>query len=88
MITEQKTTVEMIVTRGQESWNYLYIALGFALAIESTIVPMIAPLTWPWNLIAYVLLAVLTIWLFLFNGWFQNKLIGLKAAYEARGWRR
>jgi hypothetical protein len=42
------------VTRGPEGWAYSYIALGFALSIEATIVQMIDPLHFPWNVAAYV----------------------------------
>ena len=35
------------------------------------------------NLLSYLVVGALTLWLFLFNGWFQNKLIGIKAKYEA-----
>jgi hypothetical protein len=34
------------------------------------------------NILTYALFAVVAISLFLFNGWFQNKLIALKIAYE------
>lgn len=44
---------------------------------------MIAPLLWAYNLIAYVVSFVITSWLLLFNGWFQNKLLGVKAKYES-----
>jgi hypothetical protein len=71
------------VTRGPASWAYIYVTLGFALAIEGTVVQMCTPpLIFPWNLVAYGLIAAITFWLFVFNGWFQNKLIGLKSRYE------
>jgi hypothetical protein len=37
-------TVDTKVKRGPESWSYIYIALGFALTIEATVVSMIEPL--------------------------------------------
>ena len=79
-----KTTVgiEKKVTRGSESWAYIYVALGFALAIEGTIIQMITPLEFPWNIAVYVLFGLFTAWLFVGHGWFQNKLIGLKIRYE------
>jgi hypothetical protein len=76
-------TVSATVTRGPASWAYIYVALGFALAIEGTVVQMSTPpLIFPWNLVAYGVVAAITFWLFAFNAWFQNKLIGLKNRYE------
>jgi len=75
--------VEAKVIRGEQSWLYIYMAFGFWLAIGGTIIQMIAPLKWPWNLIVYVVFIAFSFWLF-FNGWFQNKLIGLKNRYEAK----
>jgi hypothetical protein len=72
------------VTRGPEGWAYIYIALGFALSIEATIVQMIDPLHFPWNLAAYAVIALSTAWLFLSSGWFHNKLIGWKDRYEGK----
>ena len=46
-----KETVSATVTRGSESWAYLYMMLGFALAIGGTIIQMITPLVFPWNLL-------------------------------------
>ena len=74
-------TLEAKIRRGPESWAYIYIALGFALTIEGTTIDM--ALSFPWNLLSYLVVGALTVWLFLFNGWFQNKLIGIKAKYEA-----
>jgi hypothetical protein len=45
---------------------------------------MITPLVFPWNIVTYVILAMLTVWLFLDNGWFQNKLLGWKNKYEEK----
>jgi hypothetical protein len=73
-------TVEATVRRGPESWAYIYVALGFALTIEGTFIDMALP--FPWNLLSYLVVGALTLWMFLFNGWFQNKLIGLRARYE------
>jgi hypothetical protein len=73
------------VIRGPQSWTYIYVALGFALAIEGTIIQMIDPLRFPYNLVAYLALAAATGWLFLASGWFQNKLIGMKNWYESQG---
>jgi hypothetical protein len=59
--------------------------LGFALSIGGTIIAMITPLAFPWNLIVFALFGVITFWLFINNGWFQNKLIGMKTRYEDKG---
>ena len=70
------------VKRGPESWNYIYVALGFAIAIEATVIHM--ALHFPWNVGVFVLVGGFTFWLFIFNGWFQNKLIGIKNKYESK----
>jgi hypothetical protein len=62
---------------------FIYIALGFALSIEGTILQMI-PLRFPYNLFPYVALMTATSWLFICNGWFQNKLIWMKGLYEKK----
>jgi hypothetical protein len=77
-------TLEATVKRGGESWTYFYVALGFALSIEGTVVGMIQPLAFPWNLVAYLVVGAVTFWLVLFNGWFQNKLVRWKNAYEQK----
>ena len=82
-MTSMKVTESHTTTRGPESWNYIYFVLGFALTIEGTICDMV-PLPFPWNLIAFVIVGAITFWLFIESGWFQNKLIGWKAAYEQR----
>jgi hypothetical protein len=70
------------VKRGPNSWNYFYIALGFALSIWGTIIQMVDVLRFPCNVLLYVVTGAGLVWLFLFNGWFQNKLIGWKNSYE------
>jgi hypothetical protein len=70
------------VRRDQASWAYIYIALGFALSIEGTIIQLITPLKFPWNLIAYLVVGFLTGYAFIKSAWVQNKLIGLKNRYE------
>jgi hypothetical protein len=66
------------------SWNYFYIALGFALAISGTIIQMVDIIHFPCNILLYVVTAASLFWLFLFNGKFQDKLIALKTRYESR----
>ena len=81
---ESKITVDPKVVRGKESWAYIYVALAFALAIEGTIIQMITPLVFPYNILLYALTSAVTVWLFLFNGRFHNKLIALKGSYESK----
>jgi len=73
---------EATVKRGPESWAYVYVVLGFALTIESTLVAMVTPLRFPWNILGFAIIAVATWYLFLWSGWFQNKLIWWKNQYE------
>jgi hypothetical protein len=76
--------VSMTVKRGPESWAYIYITLGFALSIEGTIISMIAPLMFPWNVLVYAAIGAGTFALFLNSGRFQNWLLSWKAAYEQK----
>lgn len=77
-----KDEVDAEVRRGSESWAYIYVTLGFMLTIEAGVVALVAPLIWPRNIIAYSALGVFTAYLWLFSGWFQNKLIRWKGQYE------
>jgi hypothetical protein len=70
------------VTRGPESWASIYVALGFTLSIEGTAISMVP--CFPWNLVAYAVLAAITICLFISSGRFQNKLLGWKGKYEQK----
>lgn len=76
--------MDVAVKRGEKSWTFLYTVLGFALTIETGVVALITPLKWPWNLLTFVVVAVTTTYLILDNGWFQNKLIGIKGRYEEK----
>jgi len=78
-----QVTVDAKVKRGPESWTYIYVVLGFALAIEGTIIQM-TPAQFPWNLIAYTVIGGITFYLFIFSGKFQDKLIGMKNRYESK----
>jgi hypothetical protein len=79
---EAKATANVTATvkRGPVSWAYFYTLLGFALTIETGIASMFDP---PWALIGLLVVAGVTVFLVLFNGWFQNKLLGWKARYES-----
>jgi hypothetical protein len=76
-------TVDAKVRRGPESWAFIYIALGFALTIESTVISMI-PNAFPWNIFGYAAIAAATTWLFIESDWFQGKLLGMKSRYESK----
>lgn len=77
-----KVTANASVKRGPESWSYIYTVLGFVVAVEATVIGMMTPLTFPWNIVLFVIVAAITIWQFIENGWLHNKLIGLKIRYE------
>ena len=70
------------IRRGSTSWAFFYIALGFALGIEGTIIQMITPLTFPYNVALYIVTMSVTMYAFLFCGCFQNFLLSLKHKYE------
>jgi hypothetical protein len=79
---ESSDTVDATVQRGQASWTYIYITLGFAISIEGTIAGMIP--IFPWNIILYLIVAALTGWFWIKTDWLHEKLIGLKNRYEAK----
>jgi uncharacterized membrane protein len=69
---------------GPQSWTYIYVALGFFIAIGGTIIQMIEPLEFPWNIVAFIAIAAIAFWIFLFNALFQNRLMAWKNKYEER----
>ena len=77
-----KDSADAKLQRGPESYNFFYVALGFAISIEGSIVQMIGSIQFPYNIILFAVMAFASYRLCLFNGWFQNKLIGWKIAYE------
>jgi hypothetical protein len=84
-MTKSHVGVSMTVKRGPESWSYIYVTLGFTLSIEGTVISLVSPLVFPWNIVVYAIIGAVTFWMFLNNGWFQNKLLGWKANYEQKG---
>lgn len=80
---ESNLTPEVKTFRSQASWTFIYVMLGFALVIGGTFIQMF-PLAFPGNVIVYIVFSAWTIWLFIFNGRFQDKLIGLKDGYEGK----
>ena len=81
MKSESKMTAGATIKRGGESWTYYYVVLAIVLSLESSIIQLWAP-SFPWGLLIYLGLFVITVWLFLTSGWVHNKLAGLKASYE------
>ncbi len=65
-------TVDAKVKRGPESWAYIYTILGFTVTIESTVIGMMTPLIFPWNIVAFIGVAALTAWQFIENSWLHN----------------
>jgi glucan phosphoethanolaminetransferase (alkaline phosphatase superfamily) len=73
---------KLAVQRGKDSWNYFYVMFGFALAIESNVIAMFTPIVFPWNIILFVLVFLITGWAVLFNERFQDRFLRLKEYYE------
>jgi hypothetical protein len=77
--------VEAETIRGEKSWQFIYIALGFAISIEGTLIQMISPpLTFPSSIILYGAVASVTFYLCICNYRFQNRILRMKRAYEDR----
>jgi len=71
-MTGQNVGVTTQVMRGPESWGYIYTMLGFTLTIESTVIGMMTPVVFPWNIVLFVIVAPITIWAFIESGWVQT----------------
>ena len=61
--------------RGEKNWQALYLGLGFTLTVGGTLIPMIEPLKFPWNLVVFGVLAAVAYWLFIWIGWFQKQFL-------------
>jgi hypothetical protein len=70
------------VIRGPQSWAFIYMALGFTVAIELTMISLLSER--PWNAMLCAGAVAFTVYLFVFNGWFQNKLLGIKQWCEGK----
>jgi hypothetical protein len=81
-MTGMKVSVDARVKRGPETWAYIYTVLGFVVAIEATVIGVMTPLEFPWNVVVFIALTTVTIWLFVENAWLQNKLVGIKMRCE------
>jgi hypothetical protein len=83
-MTNGKLTVDAGVVRGPQSWAYIYTVLGFLVTIESTVIGMMTPLTFPSNIVVFVVLAAISVWLFIESEWVHDKLLALKTRYESK----
>jgi hypothetical protein len=72
---------KLTVQRGPESWNYIYLIFGLALALEAAIIAFV-PLVFPANLIAFIVIAAVTAYFFIRNERFQNWLLTFKNKSE------
>ena len=71
------------VTRGPQSWNFIYALLGFALTIWGTLVAM-TPIIFPINWLVFAIGSAIIWYLLVFCGPVQNKIIGWKNSYESK----
>ena len=77
-------TLEGSIIRGQNSWAYFYILLGFLVSIEATLISMLDPMAWYLKIVLFVAVMLGTSWLCLESRRFQNWVIGVKNRYESR----
>jgi hypothetical protein len=76
---------DMKIRRGGASWAYLYVAFGFAITLEGIVFQLLTPpLKFPANILGFVLSAGLTVYYFIFDGRFINRVFTLKQWYENR----
>ena len=83
---EAKPSLEKEIKRGEKSWNFIYILYGLILSIITFFISIL-PFDWFHKLIIFVVIVLILTWLFLFNAWFQNKIIGFKIKIE-EAWRK
>jgi hypothetical protein len=72
------------VKRGRESWDYIYIFLGFALTVAGNFVGMLDCLGGLGKVLIYAAFCAAAWALFIHSGRFQKWLIGRKNRYEER----
>jgi hypothetical protein len=82
-MTGSHVSVVTGVKRGQSTWAYIYVFLGFALTIEGNVIQMLQISAFC-EIASFVVIGFATGWLFLDNAWFQNKLVRLKNTYEEK----
>ena len=83
---EMKSTLEMKIKRGKESWAFIYLVFGILVALALFVINTI-PVSWGYKIVIFLVAVFVLIWLCLSNAWFQNKIIGLKIKIEET-WRR
>ena len=83
---EAKPSLEKRIKRGGKSWNFIYILYGLILSIITFFISIL-PFNCFHKLIIFVVIVLILTWLFLFNAWFQNKIIGFKIKIEET-WRK
>jgi hypothetical protein len=83
-MTGLKVDVKRTVTRGPETWTYVYVALAVVLGIEGVVVALWEPVKFPWNVTVFLVVAAFTIWMFLDNAWVHDKLVRLKNKFESK----
>lgn len=85
-VVKIKDTLEKQVKRGRESWNFIYFVFGILLTLTLFIIGIVDfPIIK--KVITFFIIFIVLIWLCFLNGWFQNKLIGLKIKIEET-WRK
>jgi hypothetical protein len=70
------------IRRGENSWQTLYLGLGFTLTVGGTLIQFILP--WAWNLVVYLAFIFLAYGLFIWNDWFQKWFLRLVRWTEER----
>jgi len=81
-----KVTLEKKIKRGKESWKFIYSVFSILLALTLFFISIL-PIRWLYKITIFIIVIPILIYLFLFNAWFQNKLIGLKIKLEET-WRK
>ena len=81
-----KGSLQKRVKRGEQSWSFIWIVYAILLAVTLSIISA-TPFTWFWKILVLISSVFLLSWLCLLNGWFQNKIMGLKIKLEDT-WRK
>ena len=70
------------VIRGFQSWSFIYIVMGLLITIEGTVITMIEPLKFPWNILVFSALAAFTVLVCIKSTWFHERLFRVEQSYE------
>ena len=72
-----------LIKKDKDSVSRAYLTLlAFCVILESTIIGMMTPIGFPWNLILFLVVAAATTWAFLKSDWAGTKLIELTKLFE------